>query len=136
MHLLRHGFQSVFVSNLQVTFSAKLDPTEKATFHLRYEEQLQRSEHGKYNYEVNIQPKNKKIPNFKINVNINESLPLEDISVMRVKDKNEAKFKAEEITQEVLTHDSKISPNIASIEMTPNDAKNNGEDWKFVVNYS
>ena len=116
-------------------FSAKVDPKEKVTFYLTYEEQLQRSEQGKYNYEVNIQPQNQKIPDFKINININESLPLEGISVRRVKDKNEAKFKAEEITQEVLSHDSKITPNIASITMTPNDAKNNGKDWKFVINY-
>ena len=105
------------------------------TFHLTYEEQLQRSEQGKYNYEVNIQPQNQKIPDFKISIYINESLPLEGISVRRVKDKNEAKFKAEEITQEVLSQDSKITPNIALITMTPNDAKNNGKDWKFVINY-
>jgi len=121
-----------FTDGKQVTFSAKLDPTEKATFHLRYEEQLQRSEKGKYNYEVNIQPQNQKIPDFKIMVNINESLPMEGLSVKRVKDKNVAKFQAEDITQEVLKHQSQ---GIATIEMTPNDAKNNGKDWKFVINY-
>jgi len=121
-----------FTDGKQVTFSAKLDPTEKATFHLRYEEQLQRSEKGKYNYEVNIQPQNQKIPDFKIRVKINESLPMEGLSVKRVKDKNVAKFQAEDITQEVLKHWSR---NIATIEMTPNDSKNNGKDWKFVINY-
>ena len=89
----------------QVRFSAKLDPTEKVTFHLRYEELLQRSDQGKYSYAVNIQPQNQKIPDFKINVKIDESLPLKDISVMRVRNKNEAKFEAENITKEVLTHD-------------------------------
>ena len=34
-----------------------------------------------------------------------------------------------------MEHDSKNMPNFANIEMTPNDAKNNGKDWKFVVNY-
>ena len=53
----------------------------------------------------------------------------------RVKDKDQAKFEAEDITGEVLEYDSKIMPNVANIEMTPNDAKNNGKDWKFVVNY-
>merc|ERR1711963_174350 len=66
-------------------------------------ELLQRSEQGKYHYEVNIQPKNQKIRDFKIKVTVNESLPLNGISVTRVKDRNEA--------------------------------KNNGKDWKFVVNY-
>ena len=65
----------------QVTFSAKLDPAEKVTFNLRYEELLQRSEQGKYHYEVNIQPKNQKIADFKIKVSINESLPLDGISI-------------------------------------------------------
>ena len=53
----------------------------------------------------------------------------------RVKDKDQAKFEAEDITEEVLEYDSKNLPNVANIEMTPNDAKNNGKDWKFVVNY-
>ena len=65
------------------TFSAKLDPAEKVTFHLRYEELLQRSNQGKYDYSINIQPQNQNIPDFKIKVNINESLPLNDISVSR-----------------------------------------------------
>ena len=91
--------------HVQVRFSAKLDPTEKVTFNLRYEELLQRSDQGKYSYAVNIQPQNQKIPDFKINVAIDESLPLKDISVMRVKNKNEAKFEAENITKEVLTYD-------------------------------
>merc|ERR1711962_39517 len=121
-----------FTEGKQVTFSAKLDPTEKVTFHLRYEEQLQRSEKGKYNYEVNIQPQNQKIPDFQIKVKLNESLPIEGLSVKRVKDKNLAKFQAEDITKEALKN---LDKNVATIELTPNDAKNNGKDWKFVVNY-
>merc|ERR1711962_1557638 len=121
-----------FTDGKQVTFSAKLDPTEKATFHPRYEEQVKRSEKGKYNYEVNIQPENQKIPDFQIKVELNESLPIEGLSVKRVKDKNVAKFQAEDITKEALKN---LDKNVATIELTPNDAKNNGKDWKFVVNY-
>jgi len=133
--LIQTTSQPEFTDGKQVTFSAKLDPAEKVTFNLRYEELLQRSEQGKYHYEVNIQPKNQKIADFKIKVSINESLPLDGISVTRVKDKDEAKFQAEDISKGNLIHDSKYSPNIAFIEMRPNDAKNNGKDWKFVVNY-
>merc|ERR1711988_1602131 len=100
--LLESNSLSEYTSVKQVTFSAKLDPTEKATFYLRYEEQLQRSEKGQYNYEVNIQPQNQKIPDFKIKVKLNESLPIEGLSVKRVKDKNVAKFQAEDITKKVL----------------------------------
>merc|ERR1711976_1161576 len=133
--LIQTTSQPEFTDGKQVTFSAKLDPAEKVTFNLRYEELLQRSEQGKYHYEVNIQPKNQKIADFKIKVSINESLPLDGIYVTRVKEKDEAKFQAEDISKGNLIHDSKYSPNIAFIEMRPNDAKNNGKDWKFVVNY-
>ena len=34
-----------------------------------------------------------------------------------------------------MTHDSERTPKQAEINMTPNDAKNNGKDWKFVINY-
>merc|ERR1712172_472443 len=111
------------------------DPAEKVTFNLRYEELLQRSEKGQYNYEVNIQPKNQKISDFKIKVAINESLPLDGISVTRVKDKDEAKFQAEDISQGNLIYDEKNTPNVAFIDMQPNNVKNNGKDWKFVVKY-
>merc|ERR1712012_1309841 len=133
--LIQTTSQPEFTDGKQVTFSAKLDPAEKVTFNLRYEELLQRSEQGKYHYEVNIQPKNQKIADFKIKVSINESLPLDGISVTRVKDKDEAKFQAEDISKGNLIHDEKNPPNIAFIDMKPNDAKNNGKDWKFVVNY-
>merc|ERR1712223_2022873 len=133
--LLQSFSQPEFTDGKQVTFSAKLDPAEKVTFNLRYEELLQRSEQGKYHYEVNIQPKNQKIPDFKIKVTINESLPLDGISVKRVKNKDEAKFQAEDISKGSLTYDQKLAPKIAYIDLRPNEAKNNGKDWKFVVNY-
>ena len=112
-----------------------MDPAEKVTFNLRYEELLERSEQGKYHYEVNIQPKNQKIRDFKIKVIINETLPLDGVSITRVRDKNEVKFLAEEISDVNFMHDAKNKPNVAFIEIRPNDAKNNGKDWKFVINY-
>jgi len=133
--LLQTTSNPEFTDGKQVTFSAKLDPAEKVTFNLRYEELLKRSEQGKYNYEVNIQPKGQKISDFKIKVTINESLPLNGISVLRIKDKDVAKFLAEDISEGSLIYDQKNSPNTAFINMTPNEAKNNGKDWKFVVKY-
>ena len=116
-----------------MTFSAKLDPREKVTFHLRYEELLQRySSTGKYKYEVNIQPKYQKIPDFLMKVYINESLPLEEITVQRIKDKNEALFQAEDITQVVLNYDQDM-PNFAEISISPN---RNGRFEKFVFRKS
>merc|ERR1712203_239309 len=54
---------------------------------------------------------------------------------MGVKDKDEAKFQAEDISKGNLIYDEKNTPNVAFIDMQPNDAKNNGKDWKFVVKY-
>ena len=112
-----------------------LKPREKVTFKLKYEESLQRSEKGKYTYEVNIKPKNQVIKDFKIKVSINESLPLDGISVLRVKDKDEAKFQAEDITKRNLIYNSHKTPNIAYVDINVNDLKDNDKDWKFVVQY-
>ena len=119
----------------KVTFSAKLKPAEKVTFHLRYEELLQRTDKGLYKYQVNVQPKNQKIPDFVFKVNIDESLPLKKISVWREKEKSGGKSQREEITSEALTHDEKSSPNYAYVDILPNDANNNGKDWTFQVQY-
>jgi uncharacterized protein YegL len=115
---------------LQVTFSAKLQPAEKVTFKLRYEELLQRSEQGKYSYVVNIQPQTKKIQDFKLRVNINETLPIEAISILRAKDKDAAKFQAEDITKSSL-----ISSNNSTQAIIETSAQNNDQDWKFFINY-
>ena len=100
----------------QVTFTAKLEPADKVTFHLRYEELLERSEKGQYNYELNLQPENQVIDDFQITIQINESLPLKDISVKRFQNQNEIKFQAQTMTQEVLTFDEKTAPHAATIE--------------------
>ena len=112
-----------------------LKPKEKVTFKLKYEESLQRSEKGKYTYEVNIQPKNQPITDFNIKVSINESLPLDGISVLCVKDKDEAKFQAEDITKGNLIHNLLKTPNIAYVDINVDDLKDNDKDWKFVVQY-
>ena len=100
------------------------------TFQLRYEELLQRTEKGKYSYVVNIQPHTKKIKDFKLKVNIYETLPIERISILRAKDKDAAKFQAEDITRNSLI--SSNAPNVAKIETS---ARNNDQDWKFFISY-
>merc|ERR1711971_799226 len=124
-----------FKDGKHVTFTAKLEPADKVTFHLRYEELLQRSEKGQYNYELNLQPENQVIDDFQITIQINESLPLKDISVKRFQNQNEIKFQAQTMTQEVLTFDEKTAPHAATIEVIPSGDQNKGEDWKLVLNY-
>merc|ERR1711971_44215 len=124
-----------FKDGKHVTFTAKLEPADKVTFHLRYEELLERSEKGQYNYELNLQPENQVIDDFQITIQINESLPLKDISVKRFQNQNEIKFQAQTMTQEVLTFDEKTAPHAATIEVIPSGDQNKGEDWKLVLNY-
>ena len=113
----------------QVKFSANLQPKEIVTFHLRYEELLQRSNHGKYSYVVNVQPQRREIVDFRLNVNIEDALPLERISVLEAEDKDAAKFQAEDITEESL-----ISNKESSAQILRNAAYSN-QDRKFYVDY-
>ena len=96
-----------------------MEPSDKVTFHLRYEELLQRSEKGQYNYALNLQPENQIVNDFKISIKVNESLPLKDISVKCIRDEEKPKFEAETITQEVLEFDQKSAPHEATIEFDP-----------------
>ena len=100
------------------------------TFQLRYEELLQRSDKGNYNYVVSIQPQTKKIEDFKLRVNISETLPIERISISRAKDKDAPKFEAEDITKNSLI--SRNASNTAQIETS---ARYNNQDWKFFISY-
>ena len=116
-----------------MTFTAKLEPADKVTFHLRYEELLQRSEKGQYNYELNLQPENQVIDDFKITIQINESLPLRDISVKRFLNQNEIKFQAETMTQEVLIFDEKTAPHQGNLlGVIDNKIVRKDEEFQFV----
>ena len=110
-----------------------MDPGEFVTFNLRYEELLVRKEH-KYNYEINIQPKNEAISSIKIQVIVNESLPLESVSVKRIRQSIDSKEKKEEeITQNSFLNE-KVNPYFANItDIFP--PSNDGKYWKFVVQY-
>ena len=100
------------------------------TFQLRYEELLQRSDKGNYNYVVNIQPQTKKIKDFKLKVNISETLPIERISILRARDKDAPKFQAEDITKNSL-----ISSNASNTAQIETSARYNDQDWKFFISY-
>merc|ERR1739848_560361 len=111
------GAKSEFEGTQHVTFSAKLEPYEKVTFNLKYEELLDRSNNGIYEYKLNLHPKNQIVKDFKIKVNINETLPLKGVKVKEIKDVvNEIASKAEEINLANIIFDEKKSPNQANIE--------------------
>ena len=114
-----------------------MEPYEKVTFNLKYEELLDRSNNGIYEYKLNLHPKNQVVKDFKIKVNINETLPLKDLKIKEINDVvNEISSKAKEINSANIIFDEKKSPNQANIEYIPSkDEQKNGQDWQFILNY-
>ena len=99
---------------------------------ITYEELLHRS-NGKYDYQLHIQPQNQIIEDFKINIKIDESLPLKDITVKRLKSRGEVQSKAEDITTEALGY---VEKKKALIDFSPSlKQQESGKDWKLVMNY-
>merc|ERR1712227_595496 len=61
------------------TVDSNIEPGDKVVFKLTYEEQLQRKD-GQYEYALNIDP-GMVVDDFKVEININESLPLDRVFV-------------------------------------------------------
>ena len=99
-----------------------------------YEELLQRA-NGQYQYELNIQPKNEVIKDLEIRININESLPLKDVSVQKIKSRQEITSKAESLTADTVTFDPENEPHEAEIRYTLPIEVQTHQDWKMVVEY-
>jgi len=123
-----------FKDGKQITFSAKVDPQDKVVFKLDYEELLQRK-NGQYHYELNIQPKYEVIKDLEIKININESLPLKDVSVQKIKSRQEITSLAESLTNETVIFDPENEPSQAEISYTLPTEIQTRKDWKMVVNY-
>lgn len=118
-------------------FTARLDPGEKATFYLKYEELLERKDKGKYVYEFNVQPKQQKIEDFDVKLIIYETKALKDISVHKRDSKDEHSGQLLDLTSKVLEFDEKTAPYNAyiSLQNDTEDELNNGEEWKLVLKY-
>ena len=101
---------------------------------MKYEELLQRT-NGQYQYQLNIQPKDQKIKDLNIHIKINETLPLKDISVQKVKSRGEIISKAESITNETVIFDPEDAPSEAEITYQLPSQLQTGKDWKLLLNY-
>ena len=117
---------------MQVSFSAKVDPEDKVIFNLNYEELLQR-QNGQYQYQLNIQPK-EAIKDLEIYIKINESLPLKDVSVQKIKSRGEIVSKAQSLTNETLEFFGPDKPHLAEISYNL-PFQEQRKDWKLSVNY-
>ena len=80
-------------SNL-FSVDANVEPGDKVVFRLTYEELLERSNEG-YEYALNVNP-GQVVEDFRVTVNINESLPLTDLKVPKLVESNEIDFNENE----------------------------------------
>merc|ERR1712223_312120 len=104
---------------------------DKATFFVTYEDQLKRID-GLYNHKLNLHLKNQIIDDFKIKINITESLPLKVETIEAIRETNEID---QDIDDVKIEFDPKI--NQAIIEYVPSieDQKEGGQEWQFNLNY-
>ena len=87
---------------------------------------------GLYNHKLNLHLKNQIIDDFKIKINITESLPLKVETIEAIRETNEID---QDIDDVKIEFDPKI--NQAIIEYVPSieDQKEGGQEWQFNLNY-
>ena len=117
-----------------------LEPEAKVEFRLTYEELLERQD-GLYDYIININP-GAVVEDFQVEVNINESLPLSQLSVPEILESNEIDFSddIQESSIAKVSRDIDGSPNNAKVVFNPSkdyqeEAGEQGVSGKFVVKY-
>jgi len=117
-----------------------LEPGEKVVFTLIYEEQLERQD-DQYEYVLHIDP-GVVLDDFHVEVNINESLPLTELSVPELLESNELDFNqlGRNSNTAQVTRDVGGSPHNARVVFSPSkeeqlEAGDQGVSGKFVVRY-
>merc|ERR1712226_647107 len=129
--LVQNQATSDFKDTEHITFSAKVDAYDKATFFVTYEDQLKRID-GLYNHKLNLHLKNQVVDDLKIKINITESLPLKVETLEAIRETNEID---QDIDDVKIEFDPKI--NQAIIEYVPSieDQKEGDQEWQFNLNY-
>merc|ERR1712038_420632 len=124
----------------QFSVDTNLEPGEKVTFTLTYEELLERQE-DQYEYVLHVEP-GVVLDDFHVEVNINESLPLSKLSVPELVQSNEIDLSVEESESSIaqVTRDLGGSPNNARVVFSPSktyqlEAGDQGVSGRFVVRY-
>merc|ERR1719450_74488 len=117
-----------------------LEPGEKVVFTLTYEEQLERQD-DQYEYVLHIDP-GVVLDDFHVEVNINESLPLTELSVPELLESNELDFNqlGRNSNTGQVTREVGGSPHNARVVFSPSkeeqlEAGDHGVSGKFVVRY-
>ena len=102
---------------------------------MRYEQSLDRI-NGLNNYKLHLNLKNQVIEDFKIKVNITESLPIKRETFDVRRETNTIDLQTEDLKDIISFGDESNSPNTAFIEYeaSTNDTKD-AQDWQFNVDY-
>merc|ERR1711874_346339 len=118
---------------------ANVEPGDKVVFRLTYEELLERR-NGRYEYAININP-GQVVEDFRVIVNINESLPLTDLKGPKIVETNEIGFDEEEVNEVAeVTLGVNSSDHNALIAFAPDQdyqetAGDQGVSGKFIISY-
>ena len=120
-------------------FSIKtnIEPGEKVVFKLTYEELLQRR-NGQYEHSININP-NSIVGDFKVEVFINESLPIANLFVPELKLTNELNFAKEAENKDAIVSHKEGTKNAHIVYAPDKDglqkARESGVSGQFLVRY-
>eukprot|EP00090_Calanus_glacialis_P003392 TRINITY_DN12511_c0_g1_i1.p1 TRINITY_DN12511_c0_g1~~TRINITY_DN12511_c0_g1_i1.p1 ORF type:complete len:876 (+),score=214.06 TRINITY_DN12511_c0_g1_i1:35-2662(+) len=121
------------------TVETNIEPGEKVVFKLIYEELLERKS-GMYKHSINIDP-NQIVDDLKIEIFINESLPISSLSVPELVQSNEIDFTANEESKVAkIERDVDGIANNARIVFSPDrsyqeEAGSQGISGQFIVKY-
>ena len=119
----------------QIAFSAKVDAFDKVVFELTYEQPLDRV-NGLNNYKLHLNLKDQVIDDFKIKVNITETLPIKRETFEVRRDTNAIDLRTNNLEDTISFGDENTAPNNVVVEYEPSiNEQNDGQDWQFNVDY-
>jgi len=133
--LVQNRERSDFKETNHIAFSAKVDAFDKVVFELTYEQPLDRV-NGLNNYKLHLNLKDQVIDDFKIKVNITETLPIKRESFEVRRESNDIDLMTEDLEDTISFGDENTAPNNVVVEYVPSiNEQNEGQDWQFNVDY-
>jgi len=121
-----------------VRIKANVEPAEKVVFRLTYDQLLERTE-GQYEQVINVNP-GQVVEDFKIRVDIDESLPLVSLQVPELRQSNEIDFKQSGNNPKAVITRADNDDKSATVELTlskedQQELIDNGDNGEFSVRY-
>ena len=134
-HNIFQKFHKLFFKIFQIAFSAKVDSFDKVIFELTYEQTLDQV-NGLNNYKLHLNLKDRVIDDFKIKVNITETLPIKRETFQVRREANAIDLHSDDLEDTITFGDENTAPNNVVIEYEPSiNEQNEGQDWQFNVDY-